>query len=225
MIAPLRRLLEEGNPAKVLLLAFLFTDGVFLAGHIGLDLIGAEGYFDPAIEQASGEGYQYVKWIWCTLMCWSLGAFLPLHRGWTACFAYLFMDDSLGLHERAGIHLARMLDLYRFEAHYRPIEIGETIYLAVFGVGFAAFFLLATRACTPGQRPTYWAFILLLGGVLAFGAVGDVLHALFWKSSSERLLELIEEVGEMLVLSVLTAYLFSLWRTTGAWPGSRRIVL
>lgn len=223
MFAPIRRLLEEGNLAKVLLLALLFTDVVFLTGHIGLDLIGADGYFDPAIEQASGEGYQYVKWIWCTLMCWSLGAFLPLHRGWTASFTYLFLDDSLGLHERAGIYLSHWLHLQRFEAYYRPIEIGEAIYLCGLGVLYAGLFLVATRTCTAEQRATFYPFAFLLCAVLLFGGVGDILHAAFWDARAERLFELVEETGEMLVMSVMTAYLFSLWCTTGAWPGSRRI--
>lgn len=219
-LRPIKHLFTEEHEARTLLVGLLLVDVVFLAGHLALAALGAEGYYDPSIEQAAGEGYQYVKWIWSALLCLHLGAFISTPRVWSCVLAYLFFDDSLGLHERAGRRIADALDLHRFEK-FRAIEIGEFIYMAALALALAGLLVYSMWRASGDLRATFHPFLLLLGAVLAFGGLGDAIHAYFWDASFEEFFEIVEESGEMISLSVLTAYLYRLWSGTGTWPGRR----
>ncbi|ANO50488.1 hypothetical protein [Woeseia oceani] len=210
----------SNSPITAFLLLLLGIDFVFFFLHF-LPLFGVLN--DPlfSLEEDGGypERYQYAKIfsIIVLLIMVSAKAKVIGYGAWAVLFLYLLLDDALSIHELLGHQVATSMDfLPAFGLRAR--DFGELVV-----TGIAATLLLAPLAvfylCGTSSFRTVSRYLFLLLVALAFfGIFVDMLHVAIqqgWKVSF--LLGALEDGGEMIVMSMMAAYVFLLyWRNRNA---------
>lgn len=125
---------------------------------------------------------------------------------WAALFLYIVADDSLSIHENLGAYLA---ELGRFAPSFlRPQDVGELIVSGSAG----AIFFSAIGVCYfkggPRFRSISHDIAILFSGLVFFGVFVDALHGMLYKIGE---LGLIEDSGEMIVISLILVYVAALF--------------
>jgi hypothetical protein len=185
-----------------------------------------------SLERDSGlaEQYQYVKQVWLAA-CLGV-AFLQRRgrafAGWAVFFAFLLLDDALQIHERAGGVLAQAFGIQPMFG-LRAKDFGEVMIAGIVGTAACAFAWLAIRRGGESSRRLSADLLCLLGALALFGVFFDVLHTItyFRLPAVAPVFALIEDGGEMLVVSAITAYVFDVLVNAGqirvpVWPGVRK---
>jgi hypothetical protein len=206
---------ESTAAAFALLVLLLFAD----AGFTLLHLINVEtGWLRGtgiSLEYDGGpsEIYQYVKEFWIVVCL--LVAFVSTRQraylGWATALSYLLVDDAGQIHENVGAWLG---ERYRFVAPFglRSQDVGELMVTAIAGLIIVAIVGTALwRGTEQGRRVSRDMGLLML--VLAVvGVVVDVVHVVAYYAQSllAQVLLVVEDGGEMIVMSALTAYAFHL---------------
>ena len=204
---------DNMTPAATLLLLLIGADLTFIVLH----LVNVEtGWLRGAgisLEAEVGvpETYQYIKEFWITAcmaaMFWRTR--VRPYVGWAIVFTFLLLDDAGQIHERVGAWLAGRYALPGVLG-LRPADTGELLFAATVG---AAVFALVGFAFWRGSEQTRRISrdVLCLLLVLSVpGVLVDMLHVVSYLQRSQlaQVLLVIEDGGEMLVMSVLTAYAF-----------------
>ena len=169
---------------------------------------------DPALllgrDGGTAETVQYAKTLWVGLCALGLAARTrqPVYAALGALFLGLLADDAGQLHEFWGARLADGLALPAV-AGLRPSDLGEVLFLAlwvgpVFGAGVAGY----RRSDRAARHAARWA-LGALAALAAFGVGADAVHqaatAAVEVPGLHSLLTLIEEGGELAVMSALAA--------------------
>lgn len=125
---------------------------------------------------------------------------------WAAVFACALVDDRLRVHERAGGWVARRLSLPEGVAGLRGQDLGELTVWGLAGViPLIAVAVLHRRS--PGQvRAASRGMAVVVGGYVFFGVVVDQLHAMTMGGPLDRPLGILEDGGELVMLSVAVCY-------------------
>lgn len=195
----------------MLLVCLLFADALF----IGADILQRQGVlhdvrFLVTHDRGFGELFQYSKA--------ALGCFLLVRMGarrssyaaftWAGLLALVLLDDSLELHEHAGEMLAPLLRLPSIGS-LRANQVGELVFYAALGTAcLVALGLAWWRG--DGQERALSRTLFPWFAALGFCAVLlDAVSSLTRKTALGIDFALLEDGGEMVVLSFLTA---ALWR-------------
>lgn len=162
------------------------------------------------IDGSHPEFYQYTKFVWILILLiyTALTTKNKSYLSWILVFLYFLTDDVLRLHERSGRFLNERVT---FEPPFelRVQDVGEFAAFAIFGLP-----LLALLGWTYFRGSLTFKKIsrdlMLLVVVFAFFVViFDILHAAVDLSPSmNRIWTLIEDGGEMIVVSTMVWYLF-----------------
>ena len=193
------------------------ADFVFIVLHPVGKLGFLSEQFDITQEGGYAELFQYVKEFWCTilllLVAWQARS--ASYLVWTFFFGYLLADDMLQIHETGGEMIAAHLN-FASGFGLRAKDLGElTVTLAVAIVLFLALGLTYWHS-NPRFRKVSMDILLLLAGLAFFGVALDMLHVMVynvealgsWASIFGEAIGLIEDGGEMLVMSLMVWYLF-----------------
>jgi hypothetical protein len=215
-----------------LLYMLLLVDVLFIAIHVMHVWSPWLGSLFYSLERDGGlaEQYQYVKLVWLAAC---LGAAFLQRRGrafagWAMFFAFLLLDDALQIHERAGGVLAEALGFAPMFG-LRAKDFGEVMVAGTVGSAACAFAWLAIRRGGESSRRLSADLLCLLAALALFGVFFDVLHTItyFRLPSVAPVFALIEDGGEMLVMSAITAYIFDVLTNAGrirvlVWPSVRK---
>lgn len=179
-------------------------------------------YFDESLLSVStdggyGEIFQYIKLaLIVALLCISAVSERSIAiGGWAVLFALLLADDMLSLHEQWGSQLA---EAFSFQSvfHLRPIDYGEMIVFAAWGI-LAALILAFTyrTARSPITKQIAKGMLLSLSGLAVFGGFFDMLHIAALdlgrlSPRGESLLNAIEDGGEMVVVSLTLYFVYQM---------------
>lgn len=222
------------GPTVTLLVLLVVVDFMFIAVHAlhAWSPWLAGGHFSMESDNGLASIYQYIKQIWLA-GCLGL-AFVQTRSkvfvGWTLLFAFLLLDDALELHERFGVLISASWNLPAVFG-MRPADLGEVIVAA--GIGCAALALVAITFRRGGSdaRQLSADLMCLLAALALFGVFFDMLHTItyFNAPSLAQFFALVEDGGEMLVVSVITAYVFDLTSNAGrprlgVWERVRGVV-
>lgn len=191
--------------------ALLIADLLFVLMH-ALHKLAVSAFGDPSfnvtLEGGYGERFQYLKEALITAM---LGILASRHRSvlfaaWAFLFAYLLLDDSVSVHERLGAWLAAVLGLQP-ALGLRAIDFGELLISGTVAGGFAL--LIGTLAVRSDARMRRLCldYLQLLALLVFFGVFVDMLHVVAGGYGLPGLGTL-EDGGEMLAMSLITAYTF-----------------
>jgi hypothetical protein len=171
-------------------------------------------YYDLTL----AESFQYVKEYWIIILfAWLIIKKKDVfYTGWALLFTYLLFDDMLGFHgglatfflERFGIDSGHILF---GEMRYQDFgELGVSLF---FGILFLS---LIAISYFRGGKEVRTIFHYLVGGLLLivfFGVVNDFVNRIFNEDTNQIMFEisrLIEDGGEMLGMSVMCWYVFTL---------------
>lgn len=171
-------------------------------------------YYDLTL----AESFQYIKEYWIiVLFAWLIFKKKnTFYTGWALLFIYLLFDDMLGFHgslatyflEKFGISSSHVLF---GEMRYQDFgELGVSLF-------FGAIFLsLIAVSYFRGGKEVRTTFHYLIGGLLLivfFGVVNDFANRVFDEDTNQIMFEIsrfIEDGGEMLGMSVMCWYVFTL---------------
>lgn len=196
-----------------LFILLVIADLAFILLHVlyvYTDLLPSNMY-SLARDRGYAEFFQYVKELWLTILLLLLG--IKRRRGvfwvFSLFFLYALFDDSFEFHELFGNFLADFLSIQP-ALGLRPVDFGELIVSVVFGLLFAIplllFYLLSDR---PVRKITH-AMLGLIAVLAGFGILMDMVGILVKDIAARRVLVILEEGGEMLVMSVITWFVFRL---------------
>lgn len=196
-----------------LLYLLIITDLAFVILHLLYRYTGtiSSGLYSLSRDRGYAEFFQYTKELWVTalLLAIALKRRKALFAVLALVFFFLLVDDAFQFHEGVGQLLAGLFNLPA-GLGLESKDIGELVVFAVGSVlialAVAIFYFLAdsgTRATT-----RYLIGLLLFFG--AFGVVVDLIHSMITYIHLARVVTIIEETGEMLVMSVITWYVFRL---------------
>lgn len=209
----------EVSSATVFLVLLVLGDLAFIFIHVMRLTVPAveSGMYALDYDRGHAEFYQYIKMLWII----ALFAALLVHTrtggfaAWGLLFAYLLLDDALAIHETAGASVAQALP-FAEQAGLRAQDFGE---LAVSAAAGAVLLTLLAWAYARGHaafRRASLHVVLLLAALAFFGVGVDMLQSLFrFDDILAPLLGIIEDGGEMIVMSLAVWYVFLLHRGNG----------
>jgi len=196
-----------------LLVLLLITDFVFIILHI-LNLY--TGLLNSSLylltrDRGYAEFFQYTKELWIAVLFLILG--IKRKQGifyvFSLLFLYLLIDDSFEIHEKLGQIIA---ETFNFQPWFglRAVDFGELIVYAVYGLLFFTalilFFILSDQLGR--QIAVYMAIFFVL--LAFFVVVMDMVAVMVDHRGTAWVLEIIEEGGEMLVISLITWFVYRL---------------
>ena len=205
----LRAILRAPGTRELLVL-MLCTDALLIGAHLVQSftpyLSGQS--FHLATERGFGEVFQYVKvfWVAVSFLWLAVHTAQRAHFVWPLIFGYLLVDDAFRVHEQAGSMVVRHLALTpRIGLHAQ--DLGE---LAVFALIGASSLLLIGLAYLRGSA-AFRSIARRIGALLvlfAFFAGGvDMVHSTVDRIPLlNTLLTVLEDGGELVVLSAICAY-------------------
>ncbi len=199
------------QPTKLLYL-LLATDAVFIILHIFyVNGLHSNVYLSIERDRGYAEFFQYTKEYWIALLLGSLALEKRslLYLSWSSLFFYLLLDDSILIHEKLGEILSARLG-FSSAFNVRAIDFGEIIVSASMGLFFLAFIGIAYRFGDRTSRKVSRNLIVMLLALALFGIVVDVVHVAIRVPWLEHYFALVEDGGEMLVMSTIAWFVFLL---------------
>lgn len=161
-----------------------------------------------AQDHGFAEMFQYIKYIG---ICVALGRLfgathLRVMLGWIAVFAFLLLDDVGRMHERFGLAFAASTHLPAIGS-LRARDIGELVFALLAGLVVLPLVVFGWLRGARPARAISNDLALLLVALAGCGVGADFVHRLLAVTSMEAIAGLVEDGGEMFVLSIACAYL------------------
>jgi len=199
--------------SSTLLLLLILGDIAFLILHLihvysGWGSVFESDRFLLERDRGFGEFFQYLKLFSSVLILVAMGVRKRslLYLSWSALFSYFLLDDSLKIHETFGLILAKSLIL-KGRFGLRPVDFGELAVSFTFGFLLFGLILIAYLMSDPdGKRFSKWLFILV-AILVFFGIFLDMLDIILFGEGTS-FLNVIENWGEMLVVSLMTWFVY-----------------
>jgi len=202
--------LREGRLSTAVVLGVLLAiDSTFMVLYVVHTRSGRlpDGLFSLDVERSLPAWYQFVK---IAAVCAALVVLAQRLRSaviglWAAVLLYAFVDDVAELHERTGLFAQDQLGLGGV-AELSGEDLGQLIFAVVVALALAVPLLYAhTRSSGPARRLSLG--LLLLGAAfVGFAVAADAVHAALKAWSIGTRLILLEEGGELVVMSFFLAY-------------------
>ena len=196
---------------KSLLFILISTDLIFIALHT-LYVYGIiDGNSNFSLEKDFGysEIFQYIKEYWSFLLLFLV--FIDKRKLtyliWSAFFMYLLLDDSLSIHENVGEYLANYFNIQP-KFNLRAVDFGEILVSFLVGFIFLILFLFTYIKGKIEEKIIIKNLAILVFALAFFGVFIDVLHIAL--PFGENKLAVIEDGGEMFVMSIIIWYIFNL---------------
>jgi hypothetical protein len=190
----------------VLLGLLVATDLAFIAVHL---VHVSTGYLSNPLnslerDRGYAEFFQYTKLYWLVLLT-GLLAFKHralIHVGWLVVLAYLLVDDVFFLHETFGAYAAAALGIGS-ALGLRADDLGELIVTAIAGTTAVTVLGLGYWRSGNAGRTLSRSLFGLLAALAFFGVVVDMIREGLRETFVGTGLGLIEDGGEMLVVSLM----------------------
>jgi hypothetical protein len=200
------------DTARTVLLLLVAADVAFIFLHVlyvETNLLRGRPF---SLEADNGvpEAYQYVKQFWVAL-CMALmfrRVRQVVYLGWLLVFTFLLLDDAFQIHEHIGEWLG---------AHYvlpvafglRPDDIGELLFAAFVGSISTILIGFGYWRADADARITSRDMIIMVIVLAGLGVGVDILHVITYFKAPllAQFLLILEDGGEMLVVSAMVAYM------------------
>jgi hypothetical protein len=132
---------------------------------------------------------------------------------WLFLFSYLFLDDFLAIHEGMGESLMVYFENLSLMG-MRPQDIGEALVLGLIGLFFASLLAIVYYYGSDTFRSITRNLLIMLLALVLFGFVFDMLGMMVHEYKIlHNLFTIIEDGGEMVIISLICWYFFSLRNT------------
>lgn len=224
----LKKINFNGQDLKILIILLcgdLFYFFLYLAhkaaGLFDIDIAIRNPAFELNRDLGVPESYQYVKEFWIViLLAWFIYKIKNYSfSGWMFLYLYLLFDDMLRLHEELSTFFFARLGIVSEDIVYKGFryqDIGELGISLTFGIFFVLLISFAYKGENSENRNIYKTLTTLLFSLLFFGIGIDMAAQLIPNTANKLLIifvKILEEGGEMLVMSFTCWYVYTL---TGA---------
>lgn len=199
---------KDSNKLLVLL---LMADLAFVLVHCAYKthLIESNKLLSIGADFGYAEVYQYIKELWIALMLLVLTMKRKhlVYFSWSLLFMYFLLDDSLQVHETLGAYLASHYGLQPM-LFLRAKDFGEIVVSMSSGLVLLILILVAYTFSDHAAKQASRHILALVMLLAFFGVVVDMIHiAIPW---GKQIFGLIEDGGEMLIMSIIVWYVFDL---------------
>lgn len=205
--------LDFKNSSKSLLYLLLATDVGFILLHILHAQLGltSNRSFSLEIDRGYAELFQYIKEYWIAVLLGVLAVQKRsiLYSAWSLLFGYLLIDDFMSIHERLGEFISTRL-AFLPALNLRAVDFGELVVSACIGLFFLIFLTTAYRFGDRMSRQASRYLIKMLFALAFCGIVVDMIHIAVKIELLEPLFVILEDGGEMLVMSFIAGFVFLL---------------
>lgn len=207
--------------SRALLLLLVAVDALFAGIHLIHTLTSALP--DPRFSMAHDGGYaeifQCAKLFSVVLLLVSVWRIVrqSVFGAWVVLYAYLLADDALQFHELGGAAIAEILG-YSSRFGLRAVDYGELTISATFGALFTTAIVVSYWRGSASARHASQDLALLFAALVFFGVGVDMLHTIAGRGATGVLLGVMEDGGELLVISMTVAYLAVLRGCGGDMP-------
>ena len=206
--------IDTDRASGKLLLLCLTTDAVLILMHL-LHLYSGVvpgPYYSIATDRGFGESFQYIKgWIAVMLLLMAIRTGGIAYACWGALFVLLAIDDLSAAREIAAGAISMELELAPIFG-LRPRDVGELLIFAVVGAVLVMPIVLGQLFAGPHAKAFGRSMLLLLLAFGAFTVVFDVISGVARPHPTwNRMAAIVEEGGEMVVMSVIVAFVFRTW--------------
>lgn len=199
-----------------LLWLLLATDLVFIGLYfVYMAGLSSDGHFLIEEDRSYGELFQYIKEFWimlmfgmllikCRRLVYGVGLFL---------FSYLLLDDSLQLHENIAGFLVRSAGWHLGDKQFglRYQDYGEILVTGTVGGWFILLLALAYKRGAKGVRRVCKHIVVFCFALAFFGVFVDMLNIVMQAFPvMAASMNVLEDGGEMLVMSVMAWYTYAL---------------
>ena len=189
------------------LVFFLLLDLGFLVLHFFYlgDILGNR--FSIEDDHGFAEFYQHMKELALAelLLVFLIESDDLLFLAWTGLFAYFFIDDSFQFHETVGLWLSERLN-FSAAIGLRARDFGELLVTGFATLSFVAVLLMTYRHGQHESRRITRVLLSMLLILAFFGVVVDMVHILFLEVPLGSAFGVVEDGGEMLVMSLILWY-------------------
>lgn len=205
--------------AKKMLWLFLAADCAFILMHVVIVIysrvIDTSFSLDTPMSLEFDHGYseifQYIKeyWIALILLFVAVRTTSVLCLSWAGLFFYMLLDDAGEIRARFANFVTLQYNLPTVLG-VRSVDLVELLVSVFVGLSFLVLIAASYRFSSAFARSLSKQLTILLLTLAAFGVVADTLHSILIHTSLNQLFVVIEDGGEMLVMSLITCYAFSL---------------
>jgi hypothetical protein len=221
------------DPAWTLLLLLLVAaDLAFIVLHvlyIETSLLRGRP-FSLEADNGVSEAFQYVKQFWVALCMATMFRRVRqvVYIGWVLVFTFLLLDDTFQFHERIGKWLG---ERYALSGAFGlgPDDIGELLFASVVGGITAVLIGFGFWRGDADARIISRNMVIMVVVLAGLGVGVDILHVITYFKAPllAQFLLILEDGGEMLVVSVMAAYMINVLNHRGPatadfWAMARR---
>lgn len=201
----------------LLLAMLLVADGVFLLLHVYWLRTQTNPLLSIQCDRSYAELFQYLKEIWLVLLlvvtAWRSG--MKGYLAWALVFVYMLLDDALMVHEKLGAAVAQSMSMHGVMG-LRPQDMGELLVTCSFGL----LLLIPLSVCMWRSPPAFYRaslhLMLLVLCIASFGVAVDMVHVMVGKQTIlYPILGMLEDGGEMIVMTFVVAYAWLLVTGSG----------
>jgi hypothetical protein len=204
--------------ATRLLLILLCGDLVFVGLHLVnryTDLLDVHRLL-LTTDQGYSEMFQYLKYSWCALLlavaAYKQSSWHPL--AWVSFFLYFLLDDSLSIHEDLGRQISTGFG-FQPVGGLRLQDYGEALVTLVAGLLLFAPLAWAYWRGSEQFRKLSRDLALLVVALAFFGVAVDFIQMTVRFDvgrTANFLLRMLEDCGELFVVSLMAWYVFLMFR-------------
>jgi hypothetical protein len=222
------RVIRHDAAARRLMLFAISVVGSFVAIRIGASLyndltpnrLDFPPILDPSTEGGIPERFNQLMLLATSLLL--LRAAREHRSAWLAflacVFGFAFLDDAFAYHETMGIVIVEVFELQPVGG-LRALDLGEIVAWGIAAAALVVPGLLAWRRC-PQVDGNAVVLLGLFAGLVFFAVVADMLHVLAGGFFLGKLVGLIEDGGEMLMVALALSFSYAL--TKPAWRNTAR---
>ncbi len=195
---------------------------LLLAGDVAFILIHTVYYFttdlnkNPLYSLYTDRGYseifQYLKTYWIIIILsalwWRTRQFF--YVSWILLFTYILSDDALQIHEKVGVYMA---ETYGFTSALglRAQDFGQLTASALFGIPIILFIFISYIKSSKKNKAISQDLALLFIMLVFCGVFIDMLHILIENRYLRGIAGIVEDGGEMIVMSFTCGYVFNVF--------------
>ena len=210
---------EKTGPASLLILLLLLSaDFMFVVIHFLYKLTHPDPYslFHLTIDRSYAEIFQYIKYFWIIILFIYIVRSTRINQyfSWILVFVFFFFNDAFQLHREIGRFIAINFNLNP-PFHLAPHDVGSLVYFIISGVLLSGILFWSYRRGNQNFKICTIDLGIFMLFIVFFGVVVDAVHAAF--NLYGMGLSILEDSGEMLMVSLILWYVFTLSVSRGTF--------
>ncbi|OKH37524.1 hypothetical protein NIES2119_12495 [[Phormidium ambiguum] IAM M-71] len=202
------------NQSIRLFYLFLVTDIAFMLLHLIHHYTGliTNSAFSLETDRGFAEVFQYIKeyWIAIILVFLAVKTRMFLYGSWSLLFFYLLLDDAGKIHERLGTVFTKQLAIPGM-FNLRGQDFGELLVISIVVVVFLTLITITYRFGDATARKVSKHLIMMMFALAFCGVILDLFHIAASSPGLDPILMLLEDGGELVIMSFIAGYILSLF--------------